>query len=403
MVVMDLRSANPFWLLKNGIPHVYPSLKKNTRNDVVVIGSGISGSLVAWYLHHAGVDVAVVDRRHTGMGSTVASTGLLQYEIDTPLHKLVKYVGEEHAVTSYRLCCTAINTLQRIAKQLHSGSEFKRTPSFQYASYKKHVTALRKEYELRKQHDFDVEWLNERDIKKLYGFSAPGGILSAAGAEVNAYGLTNELLHYLHDKGTGIYDHTHITDIQYNKRSVVLTTETGHTITCKKLVIACGYESQRYIPFKVCDFNSTYAIVSEPLPEPVSWHLRSLIWETKEPYTYIRTTNDNRILIGGKDNEWSDPNKRDARLNEKARALEKQFRTMFPRIPFYTDFKWAGTFASTKDGLPFIGSIPQRPHTYFALGFGGNGITFSIVAAEIIQDLITGKPTKHAEIFRFGR
>lgn len=400
---MDLRSANPYWLLKSGIPDVYPSLKKNIRKDVVIIGSGISGSLIAWYLHHAGIEVAIVDRRHTGMGSTVASTGLLQYEIDTPLHELKDKVGEEHAVTSYQLCGNAILELQKICKKLNSASEFKLTPSFQYASYKKHVEGLCKEYEMRKENGFEVEWLDEADIKKLYGFSAPAGIFSELGAEVNAYGLTGELLAYLNKRDVEVYDHTTITTIKQQPRSVILETVEGHTIHCKKLVIACGYESQRYIPFKVCDFHSTYAIVSEPLEHKVTWHRQSLIWETDTPYTYIRTTKDNRILIGGMDDDWSNPKKRDEQLSQKSKALQKLFQRLFPHIPFYIDFEWAGTFAGTKDGLPYIGTIPRQPNTYFALGFGGNGITFSVVAAEILRDLIRGEKNEHAEIFRFGR
>jgi glycine/D-amino acid oxidase-like deaminating enzyme len=66
---------------------------------------------------------------------------------------------------------------------------------------------------------------------------------------------------------------------------------------------------------------------------------------------------------------------------------------LFPHIVFKTDFKWAGNFASTKDGLPFIGSIPQFPHTYFSLGYGGNGITFSLIAAHLLTDLLQGTKT----------
>jgi glycine/D-amino acid oxidase-like deaminating enzyme len=72
-------------------------------------------------------------------------------------------------------------------------------------------------------------------------------------------------------------------------------------------------------------------------------------------------------------------------------------------LKFKTDFGWAGAFASTKDGLPYIGSIPQRSNTYFALGFGGNGITFSVIAAQIICDLIKGKSNDDAAIFSFSR
>jgi glycine/D-amino acid oxidase-like deaminating enzyme len=400
---MDLRSAYPYWLLRNGIPYVYPSLRKNLRKEVVIIGAGISGSLAAWYLHKAGFDVAVIDRRHVGMGSTAASTALLQYEIDTPLHKLKDIVGEQDAVASYELCRKAIYDLQQITKKFKTNSEFRLTPSFQYASFKKHAPALKKEFELRQQHGFDIKWLEEKDIRKLYGFEAPAGILSADGGEINAYGVTNEILQYLHKKGVAIYDHTNVSGIQHHKSSIELKTDNDVRITCKKLIIACGYESQNYIPFEVCKLNSTYAIVSEPVAMDIPWHRESMIWETAQPYIYLRVTRDNRILIGGKDDPWYNPKKRDARLPAKADALQKKFAELFPKIPFYTDFKWAGTFASTKDGLPYIGTIRQRPNVYFALGFGGNGITFSVVAAQIIADQLSGKKNKYADIFRFGR
>lgn len=86
-----------------------------------------------------------------------------------------------------------------------------------------------------------------------------------------------------------------------------------------------------------------------------------------------------------------------------ARALEAAFAKLFPALEFKTDFKWAGAFASTKDGLPYIGSLPGRPHTYFALGFGGNGITFSMMAAGIITRSITGKKDPDADLFSFTR
>lgn len=60
---------------------------------------------------------------------------------------------------------------------------------------------------------------------------------------------------------------------------------------------------------------------------------------------------------------------------------------MFPRIDLEVSYTWAGTFGETKDGLAYIGQTPEFPHAYFALGYGGNGITFSVIAAKIITDL----------------
>ena len=121
------------------------------------------------------------------------------------------------------------------------------------------------------------------------------------------------------------------------------------------------------------------------------------------PYLYMKVTDDYRILLGGKDSLFYDPAKREKMLPLKAKQLEKAFHKLFPRIDFKTDFKWAGTFSSTKDGLPYIGSIPERPHTYFALGFGGNGITFSEIAAQLICDELSGNHNPDIDLFSFSR
>jgi len=67
------------------------------------------------------------------------------------------------------------------------------------------------------------------------------------------------------------------------------------------------------------------------------------------------------------------------------------------------EFSWAGTFGSTKDGLPFIGPYKKLQNSYFALGFGGNGITFSLVAAEMISAELTGKKNVDIKLFSFDR
>ncbi len=367
------------------------------------MGAGISGALVAWHLCQAGHKVVVVDRRHAGTGSTAASTALLQYEIDKPLHELIELVGEKNAVDSYLLCRQAIYDLEKICDRLKVPGLFVNKPSLQYASYNKDLPGLEKELKLRQKAGISLKWLEEKDIYSKFGFKKSGALLSADGAEADAYKITHAIFEQCISKGLEVYDNTDIIAIHHHKKGVELITAEKHKINAKKLVIACGYESQQYIPQKVQDLQSTYAIASEPFAKKDFWYKNALIWETADPYLYLRTTSDNRLIIGGKDDEFSNPKKRDEVLTRKARELENSFRKLFPSIPFKTDFKWAGTFASTKDGLPYIGCIPQRPHTYFALGYGGNGITFSLIAAKIIRDLITGRKNKHSQLFSFTR
>lgn len=400
---MNLRSPAPYWLLRHGIIRSYPSLDQDIHVDVAVMGGGISGALVAWQLQQAGIRTAVFDRRHTATGSTAASTALLQYEIDTPLHKLCGLVGEKNAVRSYLLCRNAIHRLKAICDDLDEPGLFRYRPSFQYASYKSHVSNLEKEFVLRQQAGIALEWLDAPDIYRLFGFDKPAGLFSAEGAEADAYRITHAIFKKFIAAGGAVYDNTEITAIRHERGNVKLKTKDNCHITAKHLVIACGYESQQYLPFTIQQLHSTYAIASEPFNSDGFWHRSALIWETAVPYLYMRSTSDNRIIIGGKDSPFTNPQRRDRALATKAKALEAAFVSLFPDLNFKTDFKWVGNFASTKDGLPYIGSIRQRPRTSFALGFGGNGITFSVLAADIIRDQLKGIKNKDADIFSFDR
>lgn len=402
---MDLHSAYPFWLVRDGLIRSYPSLDQAVACDMVIMGAGITGALMAYHLGKAGHKVLMVDRRHPGMGSTSASTGLLQYEIDTPLYQLIKLVGERHAVRSYELCIEAIDGIESIVKATDAVADFERKPSFQYASSRSDVKKLRSEYELRRQHQLsELQWLESDEVKQYYGFGAPAGLISADGAQINAYRFTHHLLSYcIAHYGLLLYDTTEVTALRHHKDGVVLQTSEKQEIRAKKLVVCAGYESSNYLPHKVEIRHSTYAIISKILSRDHFWHEDSLIWETAVPYLYMRTTTDHRVLVGGRDDSFYNPTRRDRRLADKAVLLERDFRRKFPDIPFQTDFAWAGTFCGTKDGLPYIGAVPQRPHTYFALGFGGNGITFSLIAAQIITDAINGVTHPEGQIFAFQR
>ena len=400
---MNLYEQQPYWLMKNGIVATYPSLDKDLKVDVAIMGGGISAALTAWHLRNSGFSVAVFEKRHIGMGSTAASTAFLQYEIDTPLTELSRLVGEQNAVKSYKLCREAIYGIAGICKKLKPEFDFQLRPSLQYASFKTHKQQLQQEYQLRKKHGFKVEWMDEAEIKKTFGFTAPGAIFSEDGGEVDAYLLTHSLFCDFKKSGQQVFNNTHIKEIIQNKQNITLTTDHGHQIRAKKLVIACGYESLQYVPKRIADIYSTYALVSEPLEDKYFWHQNSLIWETATPYLYFRVASENRILVGGRDDSYHPPHINPSLIKRKTQQLQQAFLKRMPHIPLKLDFGWAGAFAVTKDGLPYIGAIPERPNTFFALGFGGNGITFSLIGAEIIKDLIMEKKNKEETIFGFNR
>ncbi len=128
-----------------------------------------------------------------------------------------------------------------------------------------------------------------------------------------------------------------------------------------------------------------------------------MIWETARPYCYLRATSDERILIGGKDSKFATDHRQDRLVKNKTRQLERRLKRMFPETETETAYAWAGTFGMTSDGLAYIGRSPEWTNAYFALGYGGNGITMSVIAADLIVDDYLGRVNPDARIFAFDR
>jgi len=200
-----------------------------------------------------------------------------------------------------------------------------------------------------------------------------------------------------------VYDRCEVCKVEPTESGVVLHTGPGFRIKGRRVVFATGYESQQYLKQNVGALKSTFALISEPFDSFEGWPDRSLIWESARPYFYLRTTSDDRAIIGGEDVPYATAHESDQLIARKSQKLQRRFTGMFPRLDLEVSYTWAGTFGETEDGLAYIGQTPEFPHAYFALGYGGNGITFSVIAAKIITDLHLGRPNPDADIFRFDR
>lgn len=401
---MDLKSNEPFWLIKNGLVNSYPSLKNDDSCDVLLIGGGITGALIAHQMVKEGCNTIVIDRREIANGSTSASTSMLQYEIDVPLHDLSELIGQKGAVLSYEGCTRSIDVLDEICSEIKSKAGFTKKESLYFTTIKKDLPFLRKEFEARSRAGFDVKWLEPREISRKYGIEKThGGILSAKAASVDAFLLAHELLQFNIQRGLRVYDRTEMKSFKSRRGFNEIMLSSGYIIKAKKVIFCTGYEAATMLREKFVKLKSTFAVISEQNPENIKPLENTLFWNTDEPYLYMRTTNDGRVLIGGGDEDFRDPQRRDELIPRKERSIMRQVNKILPSHEFFPDFRWAGTFGETADGLPYIGTHPDYRNAYFVLGFGGNGITFSVLGMEMASCFMKGKNHALSEYFKFGR
>jgi glycine/D-amino acid oxidase-like deaminating enzyme len=400
---LDLTSPHAFWLLRNGVGEVPSPLSGDRNCDVAVIGAGITGALVSHALTAAGLSVIVVDRRHPAHGSTSASTALIQYELDVPLNDLMENIGARRALDTYHAAADGVRAIARISSELETPVGFRERSTLYFASRARDAAGLRKECSARNLAHLPCEVLDPRALREIVDFKAPLALRSTLGGEVDPWRLTRALFDRCAERNFEVYGRTEVTRIVPNKSDVEVRTKRGK-IRARHVVIAAGYEAGQFLPKPVAKLHSTYAIVTEPVKSFDGWADRSLIWETARPYIYARTTPDDRIMIGGADDPFRNPAYRDARVPTKAAKLLTRGRRLFPHIEMELAYGWAGTFAETTDGLPFIGAHPHRDdRILYALAYGANGMPFSAMAGEILTASVLDRDHRYRDTFSFDR
>jgi glycine/D-amino acid oxidase-like deaminating enzyme len=99
----------------------------------------------------------------------------------------------------------------------------------------------------------------------------------------------------------------------------------------------------------------------------------------------------------------TDEAERDSLLTRKTQTLAYKLGRLVPQLDTTVEFAWTGTFGETATGLPTIAPVPGMRNCWVALGYGGNGITYARIAADVICGALVGRPDVDADLYGFPR
>ncbi|HEY7976841.1 MAG TPA: FAD-binding oxidoreductase [Rhizomicrobium sp.] len=375
-------------------------LKDSIRADVVIVGAGVSGAFMAHALAKRFDNVVVVDRRAPAHGSTMASTAMLQFEIDTPLTELSEKIGPSKAARAWRRSWRATQSIVKLVEGEGVRCGLRRADSLYLAGDSTGSRGLEKEMKARHRAGLPGEYLDAKRLREVFDIDRTGAIFSPGVASANPVALTQGLLRRAIRDGVSLYSPVEITDVLATPHGVIL--DTGkHFIEAKHAVFCTGYELLKGLPRKGTKITSSWAIASRPHAKLPRWLANTLIWEAADPYLYMRATPDGRLIVGGEDEEIDLPSYRARSIAHKTARLVAKAKKLIPGLEFTLSRQWTGAFGESEDGLPIIDRVPDMPNCIAVMGFGGNGTIYSKIASEIVPTLLRGRPDKDADIFRF--
>lgn len=377
-------------------------LRRDLKTDVVIIGAGISGALIADQLSAAGLDVAIVDRRGAVKGSTPASTALLQYEIDTPLSKLAKRVGWGRAERIWRRSKLALDALRERARHLGIDADQANRDSLYIEGDVLDAEGLRDEGQARRRAGFESTFLRAHEVEARYGIRRRAALMGYDNMSADPRRLAAGFLNAALARGARLCAPVEATGVHGGRGSVSVETDAGPMIRARSVVFATGYELPRGVPRKDHRIASTWALATRPQPRRL-WPESCFIWEAASPYLYMRAGPKGEVICGGEDEDFSDAEARDGMSNQKFAAIEDKLGRLLPGIDARAARTWCGNFGTSRLGIPSIGPVPRMPNCYAVLGYGGNGITFSFMAAQMLRSMIEGDSDPDTDLFSFSR
>jgi len=380
-------------------------LTEDLRTEVLVIGAGISGALVAEALTALGREVAIIDRHRPGDASTAASTSLLLFEIDKPLTVLSEKIGKDKAARAWRRSFHAMRNLTEKIRTLRIDCDFAEREALLLPGKVLGPAGLRRECEARVALGLPSRIVERSELIEEFGIDRPCAILSGNSAESHPVKMALGILRRAIARGATIFSPVEAKSIETNEKRAIVTTADGARITADFVVLCCGYDLPNFLSAKRHQIVSTWAAATKPQPQNL-WPSRALIWEAADPYIYVRTTADGRIVIGGEDEQHNDNARREKRTPAKLERFRDKLKLLMPQVAFGEsdiDYAWSGAFGSSETGLPVVGNVPGMPRVCAVLGFGGNGTTYAQVASEMIANALSGKPEPDIDLFAFGK
>jgi glycine/D-amino acid oxidase-like deaminating enzyme/nitrite reductase/ring-hydroxylating ferredoxin subunit len=366
----------------------FQQLEESKVTEVCVVGGGIAGVSTAYQLAKRGFEVTLVEAYQLASGQTERTTAHLTTQLEEQFCELVRMHGKESTALFHNAHRSAINTIESICESENISCDFKRLSGYLFRGENFSELDLRQERKAAHDCGIELEFIAETPLLS----ESISSLKFENQAQFNPLKYISGLIRVLGELGVSIYEGTHIRKMNNFRPDITtLTTDHGHEIKAKHVVIATDTPiSSRFSIHSKQFAYRTYAMAFHLSKTPQE---EILLWDTEDPYHYVRFVGDS-LVVGGGDHRTGQSPKEDP-----FEELENWSRKNFS---FLRDlqWKWSGQVFEPTDQLPYIGKNPSLESNIFIItGASGIGMTTGTIGSLLISDLIEGKENIYSQLF----
>ncbi|MFI5975230.1 FAD-dependent oxidoreductase [Streptomyces sp. NPDC051452] len=383
--------TDSYWLRTAPGPS-YPALTGDTEVDVAVVGAGMAGLSTAYELARAGLRVAVLEAGRVASGVTGHTTAKLTAQHTLVYDRLRRTRGPDGARLYARSQSEAIEHAGALVAELGIDCEWEERDAYTYVRDESRVEEVRAEAEAAREAGLPATFTTGTGLP----FPVAGAVRVTGQAQFHPVRYLRALVDDMIARGGQVYEGTRVVGLDEGGETCRLTTESGHTVTARDVVVATHYPVfDRALLFSRLSPRREL-VVAGPLgdgPDPEGMYITP-----EENTRSVRTApygEDGRRLLVVTGEHFT-PGTGDPRAGFD--RLAAWAREHFPGVRL--EHAWATQDNESTDTVPLVGPFhPGARHTYVATGFGGWGLSGGIMAGLLLTSLITGGDSPWRELY----
>ncbi|MCF8070005.1 MAG: FAD-binding oxidoreductase [Desulfobacterales bacterium] len=379
-----------YWMDPHPTPKNYANKALPEKTDVLVIGSGYTGTVSALQLKKAGVDVTIIDKARIGSEASGKNGGMALAGLGVSLHKGMKKFGKDKMVRFFNESLDSVDCVERLVEEGNIDCHFGRTGFMEAAFRLDHLDGMKEEQALfAKELNHTIHIVTPEKIHDEIGSDFyHGAIIEPKSAGLHPAKYIAGLIRMADEAGVDIHEYVDAVKIEKLHGKLRVTTSRGVIIADRIVLGTNGYttnvspwQMRRVVPVE------SFMIATEELPPEVAIPLipnNRMISDSKRFLFYFRLSPDGkRLLFGGRPKQFWKP------TLDKAKEMRKDMLSVYPQLAKYSiDYCWYGKVCFTPDRFPIIG---ERGGINYAMGYCGHGVAMATYFGFKLADMILGK------------
>jgi glycine/D-amino acid oxidase-like deaminating enzyme/nitrite reductase/ring-hydroxylating ferredoxin subunit len=355
--------------------------------DVAIAGGGITGITTAYLLQKSGKECIVLEAQNLCFGTTGGTTAHLNNFFDATYAQVEKKFDRESASLLRKAADEALALYKHHIGTLRIACEYREANGFLFAQNEKESEELQEIYEASLRAGASVDLVNDIPVPipfvKAIAYRQQG--------QLDPIPYVYALAAAFEESGGIIREHCAVKD--HHPGTILEIETTGGIIKARNLIYATHIPpGVNLLHFRCAPYRS-YVIAARLQDEK---YPESPAYDMIDPYHYYRNqlVNGEPFLIaGGEDHKTGHEQDTNAPFLRLEAYLRKYFNIR------EISYRWSSQYFDPADGLAYIGPLPGNSDQVFvATGFGGNGMTYSHIAASLLTGLLNGHSNSYQKL-----